>query len=129
MSFRFQERKMKLLNLRNFSSFPRIHSVTRIRGIVQRLLFLHIVPLTIWHQLFLEFWLVKPSFFADPRDQRAVTFGVSTWRTCCNFWRTFLPRKCTPVKYKVMQKAGFPIVTHTLLYNFFSKYIMVNTKD
>ena len=26
--------------------------------------------------------------------------------TCCN-----LPRKCTPVKYKAKQKAGFPIVT------------------
>ena len=28
--------------------------------------------------------------------------------TCCNS-----PRKCTPVKYKARQKAGFPIITYT----------------
>ena len=33
----------------------------------------HIVTLTIWNQLFLEFWLVDTWFFAYPRDQRAVT--------------------------------------------------------
>ena len=33
----------------------------------------HIVPLTIWHQRFLEFWLVDTWFFAHPRVQRAVT--------------------------------------------------------
>ena len=33
----------------------------------------HIVRLTIWHQIFLEFWLVDTWFFAHPCDQRAVT--------------------------------------------------------
>ena len=32
-----------------------------------------IVPLTIWHQLFLEFWLVNTWFFAYLREQYAVT--------------------------------------------------------
>ena len=35
-------------------------------------------------------------------------FCSPTWPTCCNS-----PRKCTPVKYKVRQKAGFPIVSQT----------------
>ena len=34
---------------------------------------IHIVPLKIWHQLFLEFWLVDARFFAHPRDQQTVT--------------------------------------------------------
>ena len=34
---------------------------------------IHIVRLTIWHQLFLEFWLVDTWFFAHWRDQRVVT--------------------------------------------------------
>ena len=29
--------------------------------------------LTIWHELFLEFWLVNTWFFAHSRDQRAAT--------------------------------------------------------
>ena len=33
---------------------------------------LHIIRLTIWHELFLEFWLVDTCFFAHPHDQRAV---------------------------------------------------------
>ena len=33
-------------------------------------------------------------------------FCSLTSPTCCNS-----PRKCTPIKYKVRQKAGFPIVT------------------
>ena len=33
----------------------------------------HVVRLTIWHQVFLEFWLVDTLLFARPRDQRAVT--------------------------------------------------------
>ena len=33
----------------------------------------YIVPLTIWHQLFLKFWLVYTWFFAHSRDQWAVT--------------------------------------------------------
>ena len=33
----------------------------------------HLVRLTIWYQLFLEFWLVDTWLFAHPRDQRAVT--------------------------------------------------------
>ena len=32
-----------------------------------------IVRLSIWHQSFLELWLVDSWFFAHPRDQRAVT--------------------------------------------------------
>ena len=32
----------------------------------------HIVPLAIWHNLFLEFWLVDTWFFAYPRGQSAV---------------------------------------------------------
>ena len=31
------------------------------------------VRLTIWYQLFLEFWLIGTCFFAHPLDQRAVT--------------------------------------------------------
>ena len=31
------------------------------------------ICLTIWHQVFLEFWLVDTWFFAHPRDQRTVT--------------------------------------------------------
>ena len=37
------------------------------------LITLHIVPLTIWHHLFLEFWLVDTWSFAHPQDQRAAT--------------------------------------------------------
>ena len=33
----------------------------------------HIVPLTMWHHLFLEFWFVDTWFFADWRHQLAVT--------------------------------------------------------
>ena len=33
----------------------------------------HIVPLTIWHHLFLKFWLVDTWFFTHWRHQRAVT--------------------------------------------------------
>ena len=33
----------------------------------------HIVRLTIWHNLFLEFWLVNPWYFTHWRHQRAVT--------------------------------------------------------
>ena len=33
----------------------------------------HIVRLTIWHHLFLEFWLVNTWFSAHWRRQRAVT--------------------------------------------------------
>ena len=35
-------------------------------------------------------------------------FYSPPWLKCCNS-----PRKCTPVKYKARQKAGFPIVTYT----------------
>ena len=35
-------------------------------------------------------------------------FCSPPWPTCCNS-----PLKCTPVKYKPRQKAGFPIVTYT----------------
>ena len=35
-------------------------------------------------------------------------FSLLTPPTCCNS-----PPKCTPVKYKAKQKAGFPIVTYT----------------
>ena len=56
-----------------------------------------IVRLTIWHHLFLEFWLVNTWFFCSVTSPE-----------CCN-----PPRKCTPVKYKKRQKAGFPIVTWT----------------
>ena len=37
---------------------------------------------------------------------RHLVFCSPTWPTCCNStW------KCTPVKYKATQKAGFPIIT------------------
>ena len=39
---------------------------------------------------------------------RHLIFCWLTSPMCCN-----LPRKCTPVKYKKRQKAGFPIVTQT----------------
>ena len=39
---------------------------------------------------------------------RHLIFCSLTSPTCRNS-----PRKCTPVNYKVRQKAGFPIVTHT----------------
>ena len=38
---------------------------------------------------------------------RYLIFSSLTSRTCCNS-----PRKCTPVKYRDRQKAGFPIVTY-----------------
>ena len=52
--------------------------------------------------------------------------------TCCNS-----PRKCTPVKYKARQKAGFQIVTYTTFsialrdFNWFRKHIekISNSKD
>ena len=58
---------------------------------------LHIVPLAIWHSRVSRVLI----------DQHLI-FCSYTWSTCCN-----TPRKCTPVKYKVRQKAGFPIVTYT----------------
>ena len=33
----------------------------------------HIVPLTIWKQLFLEYWMIRTWSFAHPQNQRAVT--------------------------------------------------------
>ena len=39
---------------------------------------------------------------------RHLIFCPPTWLTCCSS-----PRKYTLVKYKVMPKAGFPIVTYT----------------
>ena len=45
-----------------------------IRGFTKKnKLYWHIVRLTIWHHLFLEFWLVNTWFFAHWRHQRAVT--------------------------------------------------------
>ena len=41
---------------------------------------------------------------------RHLIFCLLTWPTCCNS-----PRKCTPVKYKARQKAGFPIVIQTIV--------------
>ena len=58
---------------------------------------LHIVRLTMRHHLFLELWLVHTWFFTYWRYQRAITSL----------------EKCTPVKYKKREKAGFPIVTLT----------------
>ena len=40
---------------------------------------------------------------------RHLIFCWLTSPMCCNS-----PRKCTPVKYKKRQKAGFPIITQTL---------------
>ena len=42
---------------------------------------------------------------------RHLIFCSLTSQMCCNS-----PRKCTPVKYKAMKKAGFPIVTETPSY-------------
>ena len=58
---------------------------------------LHIVPLAIWHSRVSRVMIDKHLIFCP-----------YMWSTCCN-----TPRKCTPVKYKVRQKAGFPIVTYT----------------
>ena len=47
---------------------------TRCRYVIQASINnVHIVRLTIWHHLFLDFWLVNTSFFAYWRHQRAVT--------------------------------------------------------
>ena len=50
----------------------------------------HTVCVTIWYQLFRV--LIGPY----------LNFGSLTSPTCCNS-----PRKCTPVKWKVRQKAGY----------------------
>ena len=73
--------------------------------------------------------LLDPSFFRSSHRRCSVTYSSSynltpaisrvligehlifcspPWPTCCTS-----PRKCTPVKYKVRQKAGFPIVIYT----------------
>ena len=48
---------------------------------------------------------------------RYLIFCSPTWPTCCNS-----SRKCTPVKYKASQKAGFPIVTYTTSCNQLTKF-------
>ena len=55
----------------------------------------HIVRLTMKNHIFLEFWFVDTWFLCR-----------LTSPPCRN-----LPQKCTPVKFKKRQKAGFPIVT------------------
>ena len=73
--------------------------------------------------------VLHPSFFRSSRRRCFVTYSSShnltpaisrvmigqhlifyspPWLKCCNS-----PRKCTPVKYKARQKAGFSIVTYT----------------
>ena len=62
-------------------------------------------------------WLPKhayysPSYNLTPPVSGVLTsqqliFCLMTSPTCCNS-----PRKCTPVKSKNKQKAGFPIVTY-----------------
>ena len=60
---------------------------------------LHIVPLTIWYHLFLEFWLVDTWFFAHPQDQCAATClknvrqlnkgGAKSWVSNCHIHNLF----------------------------------------
>ena len=54
---------LSLLSLKSSGSFH----------LISEILATHIVRLTIWHQLFLEFWLFDTCFFAHSRDQCAVT--------------------------------------------------------
>ena len=50
----------------------------------------------------------SPPYNLTPPISRVLDFGSLTSPTCCNS-----PRKCTPVKYKKRQNAGFPIFTQT----------------
>ena len=71
------------------------HDISCIKAIRQNDdLVSHLARLTIWHDLFLEFWLVNTWFSAH---------DVTMW---CNS-----SQKCTLVKDYKRQKTGFPIVT------------------
>ena len=59
--------------------------------------------------------------YLSSSDWSTLGFLLTHVTTCCN-----LPRKCTPVKYKVRQKAGFPIVTYTTSYETFLGWICKN---
>ena len=89
--------------------------------------------------------LLHPSFFRSSHRRCSVTYSSSynltsaisrvtigehlifcsrLWPTCCNS-----PRKCTPVKYKARQRAGFPIVTYTSSQEKFFLEILQNSRE
>ena len=66
---------MSFLNLTNKLSFEfSLHMfISNVYHTKRKISALHTVPLTIWHHLFLEFWLVDTWIFAHWRHQCAVT--------------------------------------------------------
>ena len=62
-------------------------------------------------ELFIQFPLQSDTIYFSSFEWLTLGFFcLPMLPTCCNS-----PRKCTPVKYKARQKAGFPVVTQATL--------------
>ena len=94
--------------------------------IIASYVFCHYQALSLhWHRIllvcfYIQFFLQSGTSYFSSSDWSI--FCLPTWPSSCNS-----PRKCTPVKYKARQKAGFSMVHSKTIYEWYTDDRRVHT--